>query len=451
MQTRLFNITLLAFLLSHYQLNASENLKYIIHPIFMHNASINANGDLIVTPSQNSNASDFDFLLGQHIVHHKKLQKRLINCTLWDEFPGFHSMETLLKGNGNLEQHFIQDPTKGTMHGIALRLFNPKTRLWTIHWSDSKNNSLDVPVVGSFENKIGYFYAKDNFEGKPILIQFKWDKTNETHPVWSQAFSDDSGKTWEWNWYMYFSKKDSFSILKDTVKEDSIGVIELRNYVMKKGMRDRFIDYFQKNFVISQEQLKAAILGQYRVKGSEDNFCWVRGFQNMEARSKFLPEFYMGAFWKAHRNDANNMLANNDNVYLLRPMELIIDSLVGVSKISSKKIAARNGITVVEFFTANTKLPKLQKLFAQYYLPLLEKNNFHDYSIWTSELRENDFPQLPVFQDKNLLVLISFYPSELEYSEAIHLVESQLDPNTKAEFDDTITFKNTWILYPAKK
>ncbi len=64
-------------------------------------------------------------------------------------------------------------------------------------------------MVGSFENNVGFFYAKDRYRNKPILVQFKWDATNQKQPVWSQAFSVDKGKTWEWNWYMQFSKENT--------------------------------------------------------------------------------------------------------------------------------------------------------------------------------------------------------------------------------------------------
>jgi len=36
--------------------------------------------------------------------------------------------------------------------------------------------------------------------GRPVIIVFKWDKRDPEHPRWSQAFSDDNGKTWEWNY-----------------------------------------------------------------------------------------------------------------------------------------------------------------------------------------------------------------------------------------------------------
>lgn len=31
----------------------------------------------------------------------------------------------------------------------------------------------------------------------------RWDKSDPDHAIWSQAFSEDGGKTWEWNWFMH--------------------------------------------------------------------------------------------------------------------------------------------------------------------------------------------------------------------------------------------------------
>lgn len=90
---------------------------------------------------------------------------------------------------------------------MTLRLFNPKTKLWSIYWADSNVIVLDVPQVGSFDGDRREFYANDVFEGKPIIVKFLWDKTNPDVPVWSQAFSADAGKNWEWNWYMTFYKE----------------------------------------------------------------------------------------------------------------------------------------------------------------------------------------------------------------------------------------------------
>lgn len=115
-------------------------------------------------------------------------------------------MESLLGGIGNLEQMDMAGIDGLPVKGVAFRIFNPSTRLWSIYWADNRYATVDVPMVGSFDKQIGYFYAKDYFKGKPILVKFKWDASNPDQPVWSQAFSEDKGQSWEWNWFMYFSR-----------------------------------------------------------------------------------------------------------------------------------------------------------------------------------------------------------------------------------------------------
>src|SRR4051794_18759466 len=70
--------------------------------------------------------------------------------------------------------------------GITLRLFNPKTRLWSLYWVASNTGVLDPPVVGSFENNVGHFFCKDTFNEKNIIVVFRWDARDKNRPVWSQ-------------------------------------------------------------------------------------------------------------------------------------------------------------------------------------------------------------------------------------------------------------------------
>ena len=163
-------------------------------------------GDLEIAASNSSSQNDFDFWVGKWRIHNKKLKKRLDNCNDWVEFEATGETFKILHGFGNFDQYFATFDGV-PFEGMTLRLFNPKTRLWSIYWADSKVVVLDVPVIGSFEGGIGKFYARDVWEGKRIIMQFQWDKTNPDRPAWSQAFSADSGKTWEWNWYMTFSRQ----------------------------------------------------------------------------------------------------------------------------------------------------------------------------------------------------------------------------------------------------
>jgi hypothetical protein len=168
--------------------------------------NFDTDGELLITASPDSSKDDFDFLEGHHKVHHKRLKERLNKCTEWIEFEGTQEMKKHLTGIANVEIHHMSTTAGTSAEGMALRLFNPKTRLWSIYWADNTHGTLDTPVIGSFENNSGHFFAKDRFNDKAIVIGFNWDISDRDNPVWSQAFSDDKGITWEWNWFMYFTK-----------------------------------------------------------------------------------------------------------------------------------------------------------------------------------------------------------------------------------------------------
>lgn len=165
-----------------------------------------AKTDLEIVASESSSPDDFDFFVGKWRVHNRKLNKRLAGCAEWTEFEARSEFRKILNGFGNTDS-FKTDFDGKPFEGMTLRLFNPNTKLWSIYWADSNSVALDVPQIGSFEDRIGEFYARDVFEGKPIIVKFRWDATNAENPIWSQAFSADEGKTWEWNWFMTFSRQ----------------------------------------------------------------------------------------------------------------------------------------------------------------------------------------------------------------------------------------------------
>lgn len=156
-------------------------------------------GELVITASPTSSSNDFDYLEGTWRLKNKRLKCRLSGCTEWS--PIYESkvvMTKILNGIGNIDN--LYDTSNGKKYeGVAVRLFNPKTKLWSIYWSDSNTGAFDPPMVGSFENNVGHFFCKDTFKGRPIIVVFRWDVRNLKLPVWSQAYSADNGKTWEWN------------------------------------------------------------------------------------------------------------------------------------------------------------------------------------------------------------------------------------------------------------
>ena len=157
-------------------------------------------GDLIITASPTSSNKDFDFLIGKWRMKNKHLNARLANCKEYTEFESTVENNAGLEGMGNFDVVRRQLPDGTVYEGRTIRTFDPQTRLWRLYWLDSKGGPIDPPQVGSFENGIGLFFAKDYQVGRPVIIVFRWDKTNPDQPVWGQAFSDDNGKTWEWNY-----------------------------------------------------------------------------------------------------------------------------------------------------------------------------------------------------------------------------------------------------------
>lgn len=152
-------------------------------------------------------AGDFDFQIGSWQVTHRRLQARLVGCDAWDEFDGTCDMRPILGGHGNVEDNVLHIPG-GTYRAVALRSFDPAQESWAIWWLDGRSpHTLDVPVIGRFDDGIGEFYADDMLEGRPIRLRFVWSRTDTASPRWEQAMSADGGASWEVNWTMDFTRR----------------------------------------------------------------------------------------------------------------------------------------------------------------------------------------------------------------------------------------------------
>lgn len=61
------------------------------------------------------------------------------------------------------------------------------------------------------------------------------------------------------------------------------------------------------------------VIGQFRDLDDPDRFVWLRGFADMEARTRALETFYGGPVWKAHGPAANATMVDHTDVLLLKP------------------------------------------------------------------------------------------------------------------------------------
>jgi len=146
--------------------------------------SFGASGELLITASPNSSNHDFDFYQGKWNLRNRKLKTSLNNCSEWTEFESTQEMYLVLHGIGNVD-NFLATIDGVPFEGMTVRLFNPKTKLWSLYWADTNKGKFDPPVVGSFENNVAHFFTKDTFNNKKILVVFRWDARDKDNPVWS--------------------------------------------------------------------------------------------------------------------------------------------------------------------------------------------------------------------------------------------------------------------------
>ncbi|HEY0817644.1 MAG TPA: DUF1579 domain-containing protein [Rhizobacter sp.] len=153
--------------------------------------------------------ADFDFILGDWRVQHRRLDARLAGCQTWTSFSGRSSTRRTLGGFGNVEDNLLHLP-EGEVRALAMRAYDPATQAWSIWWLDGRRpHQLDVPVTGRFTDGVGLFHAEDTLDGRPIRVRFTWRANPGGHPTWEQAFSPDAGASWETNWTMTFQRLPS--------------------------------------------------------------------------------------------------------------------------------------------------------------------------------------------------------------------------------------------------
>jgi len=150
-----------------------------------------------------SSEHDFDFLVGEWRVAHRRLKERLANCHEWETFPGHCSFRKTLGGFGNVDDNIVELPGDA-YRAMTVRTFDPASKQWSIWWFDARfPRVLEPPMVGAFATNTGLFFCNDTFKGRPIRVRFIW--TVRPTPRWEQAFSADAGATWETNWEMDFT------------------------------------------------------------------------------------------------------------------------------------------------------------------------------------------------------------------------------------------------------
>jgi hypothetical protein len=108
-------------------------------------------------------------------------------------------------GRANLAEYSADGPA-GHIELLALRWYNPSTRQWSLDFATPKGGMLGVPGVGEFKDGRATFYDQEPVNGRSVLVRFSiWGITPDTAQS-EQAFSADSGKTWQVNWINNYTR-----------------------------------------------------------------------------------------------------------------------------------------------------------------------------------------------------------------------------------------------------
>lgn len=185
-----------------------------------------------------------------------------------------------------------------------------------------------------------------------------------------------------------------------------LGVVELRQYTIRSGRRAEFVALFERNFIEPQNAVGAHLLGIFTDLDDPDRFVWLRGFADMDARRAALEAFYYGPIWRAHRDEANSLMVDSDNV-------LLLDALPDSQDLLDPKRSSRPGVIRVAIHTlANTDPGSFAAFFGSTMRPLIARAGGIVFATLASDHSDNTFPRLPVREHEPVFVWMGRFPDE---------------------------------------
>jgi hypothetical protein len=142
---------------------------------------------------------DFDFEIGRWKTRLRRRLHPLGGSGTWVEYDGTTVVRPVWNGRANLVELEAAGPA-GRIEALSLRLYDPRSRQWTLNFANAAAGTLGVPAAGGFRDGRGEFLDQETFDGRAILVRFVIARDGPDSCRFEQAFSGDGGKTWELNW-----------------------------------------------------------------------------------------------------------------------------------------------------------------------------------------------------------------------------------------------------------
>lgn len=83
----------------------------------------------------------FDFEFGEWTVKLSRRLNPLTGSDTWVDYTGTSGVRKVWNGRANLGELTVSGPA-GRIEGLSLRLYDPATGQWRIHWANSRDGHL---------------------------------------------------------------------------------------------------------------------------------------------------------------------------------------------------------------------------------------------------------------------------------------------------------------------
>jgi hypothetical protein len=212
-------------------------------------------------------------------------------------------------------------------------------------------------------------------------------------------------------------------------------VVELRQYTLHDGARERLIDLFEDEFIEPQEALGIRVIGPFRDLEDPNRFVWLRGFPDMNERGRMLSAFYEGPVWRAHRDAANATMIDSDNVLLLRPTHERAANPVVTNGLDMGSFG-RDALVVANIhYVDSSAIESFAQFFEKTMIPTLTITGVQVIAAFETEAATNTFSRLPVRESETVLIWLTAFRDARHFEDHVTALRDSPDWRKQAPPD----------------
>jgi hypothetical protein len=214
-------------------------------------------------------------------------------------------------------------------------------------------------------------------------------------------------------------------------------VVELRQYLLRRGRRDELIELFDREFVETQEALGIRVIGQFRDVDRPNHFVWLRGFSNHGVRGDALASFYGGPVWREHGAAAAATMIDSDDVHQLRAIAEP-DERLRIRHPTERDASGNRGSILIA--VTHRRSADHDRAIRELVIPVVEEAGVRTLGLYTTDPAENTFPALPV-RPSNVLVWVAAGDTIDTLDDAaqqLSVARHQLADNTANNLDEVL-------------